>query len=47
MLPKTIMKKCPACNSTRYELLEGDYKCARCGYINKSTENINRDLENN
>ncbi|MBT7102445.1 hypothetical protein HN935_02945 [archaeon] len=40
-------KKCPACNSTRYENIEGDFKCARCGFINKSTENLNKDLEIN
>lgn len=39
--------KCPACNSTRYEKLKGDFKCARCGFINKSVENLNRELENN
>jgi len=47
MHPKTVMpKKCPACNSTRYEKIEGDFKCARCGFINKSSENINKDLDN-
>jgi len=45
MLPKLIMKKCPACNSTRYEKINGDYKCARCGYVNKSIENLNKELE--
>ncbi len=33
-------KKCPACNSTRYENIEGNSRCARCGFVNKSTENI-------
>ncbi len=46
MLPKLIMpKKCPVCNSTRYEKIEEDYKCARCGFINKSSEKINKELE--
>lgn len=44
---KTIMKKCPACNSTKYKKIEGDHKCARCGYINKSNENLNRKLKIN
>jgi len=39
------MKKCPACNSTRYEKIEDDFKCARCGFINKSQGNLNKDLE--
>jgi rubredoxin len=41
-----MRKKCPVCNSTKYEKIEDDFKCARCGYINKSTENINKDLKN-
>ncbi|MBU3923896.1 MAG: TFIIB-type zinc finger domain-containing protein [Nanoarchaeota archaeon] len=32
-------KKCPVCNSTRYEKIEGNFKCARCGFINKPKEN--------
>jgi len=47
MLLKINMKKCPACNSTRYEKIDNDFKCARCGYINKSTENLNKELETN
>ena len=38
------MKKCPVCNSTRYEIIEGDYKCARCGFVNKSIENVEKML---
>ncbi|MFH0808735.1 MAG: hypothetical protein V1888_03935 [archaeon] len=29
-------KKCPACNSIKYQKIENDFKCARCGFINKS-----------
>jgi len=39
----SIMKKCPVCNSSRYEVVEGDYKCARCGYVNKSAKNFEKD----
>ena len=39
------MKKCPACNSTKYKEVEGDMRCARCGFINKNSENINKQLE--
>jgi rubredoxin len=39
-------KKCPACNSTRYEKINNDHKCARCGFINKSKENLQEKLTN-
>jgi len=41
------MEKCPACNSTRYEKIEGDFRCARCGFENKSKENIQELLDKN
>ncbi|GEM_PF-1436569 len=41
------MKKCPVCNSSKFEKVNGNLACARCGYINKSTKNINEDLNNN
>jgi rubredoxin len=36
------MKKCPVCNSTRYENVEGNKCCARCGFVNKSFENLEK-----
>ncbi len=30
------MKTCPACKSKRYRKINNVYKCARCGFINKS-----------
>ena len=39
------MKKCPACNSSRYKNIEGEMKCARCGFINKSIDKINEQLD--
>ena len=39
------MKKCPVCNSTRYENIEGNYCCARCGFVNKSVENFEKDFD--
>jgi rubredoxin len=39
------MKKCPTCNSTRYEKINGDFKCARCGFINKSMENLKEQID--
>jgi len=40
------MKKCPACNSTKYQKIKGDYICARCGFINKSKENLKKQINN-
>ncbi|MCR4284457.1 MAG: hypothetical protein NUV97_00235 [archaeon] len=39
------MKKCPVCNSSRYEVVEGNHCCARCGYVNKSVKNVNKELK--
>ena len=40
------MKKCPACNSTKYkeEIIDGKpvRVCGRCGFINKSEEGENK-----
>ncbi len=43
MCVNIFMKKCPTCNSTRYEKIEGDFRCARCGYVNKSRENFQKE----
>lgn len=38
------MKKCPACNSTRYKEIDGVMRCARCGYTNKPIEKLKREI---
>lgn len=39
------MKKCPACNSSRYKEISGEFKCVRCGFVNKSLENLKEHLD--
>ena len=41
------MKKCPTCNSTRYEFVEGAFRCARCGYVNYSDKKLEERFEKN
>ncbi len=32
-------KKCPACNSSKYNVVEdGSFRCSRCGFVNKPEE---------
>jgi len=38
-------KKCPVCNSTRFTVSEKGAECKRCGYTNKSSYEVNQDLE--
>jgi rubredoxin len=38
-------KKCPVCNSTKYEKINDNFSCARCGFINKSKKNIKENPE--
>ena len=37
-------KKCPVCNSSRYQLVEKGMIGARCGYTHKSVEVVNEEL---
>ena len=39
------MKKCPACNSTRYKEINGEMKCARCGFVNKPIEKMKKEIK--
>ena len=37
-------KTCPVCNSTRITYSDIGMSCKRCGYTNKTTKKINKDL---
>ena len=37
------MKKCPACNSSRYDFVNSAFRCQRCGFVNKSSELIDEE----
>ena len=39
-----MVKKCPVCNSTRYKKVGDESRCARCGFTNKSSNNIKKHI---
>lgn len=36
------MLKCPVCQSTRIKKIKGKMRCAKCGYINLSEKELNK-----
>ncbi|MFW5847185.1 MAG: hypothetical protein ACOCUU_03455 [Nanoarchaeota archaeon] len=42
---KSPPKKCPVCQSTRFTVSKLGAECKRCGYTNKTSEEINKEIK--